>query len=82
MSTINWHLPRALPTTEQQRRLPSACRRLSPTLLQLSTFNTPEGVQGGEEALCAPGESGGAGLWVLEVLGTDFTISILASPHT
>ena len=24
MSTTNWHLPRALPTTEQQRHLPSA----------------------------------------------------------
>ena len=24
LSTINWHLPRALPTTEQQRHLPSA----------------------------------------------------------
>ena len=24
VSTTNWHLPRALPTTEQQRHLPSA----------------------------------------------------------
>ena len=26
VSTTNWHLPRALPTTEQQRYLPSASR--------------------------------------------------------
>ena len=30
MSTTNWHLPRALPTTEQQRHLPSASMEIEP----------------------------------------------------
>ena len=30
VSTTNWHLPRALPTTEQQRRLPSASTEIEP----------------------------------------------------
>ena len=30
VSTTNWHLPRALPTTEQQRHLPSASRETEP----------------------------------------------------
>ena len=30
MSTTNWHLPRALPTIEQQRRLPSASTEVEP----------------------------------------------------
>ena len=30
MSTTNWHLPRALPTTEQQRHLPSASMETKP----------------------------------------------------
>ena len=30
MSTINWHLPRALLTTEQQRHLPPAYREIEP----------------------------------------------------
>lgn len=72
VSTINWHLPRALPTTEQQRRLPSACRRLSPTLLQLSTFNTPWGSSGWREALCAPGNLVGQVFRLLEVFRNRF----------
>ena len=30
LSTTNWHLPRALPVTEQQRRLPSASVEIEP----------------------------------------------------
>jgi len=30
MSTTNWHLPRALPTVEQQRHLPSASTEIEP----------------------------------------------------
>ena len=30
MSTTNWHLPRALPTAEQQRHLPSASTETEP----------------------------------------------------
>ena len=28
MSTTNWHLPRALPTTEQQKHLPSSSKEI------------------------------------------------------
>ena len=30
MSTTNWHLPRALPTVEQQRHLPSTSTEIEP----------------------------------------------------
>ena len=30
VSTTNWHLPRALPVTEQQRHLPSASMETEP----------------------------------------------------
>ena len=30
MSATNWHLPRALPMTEEQRRLPSASTEIEP----------------------------------------------------
>ena len=30
VSTTNWHLPRAMPTTEPQRRLPSASTETEP----------------------------------------------------
>ena len=30
LSTTNWHLPRALPTTKQQRHLPSASLETEP----------------------------------------------------
>ena len=30
LSTTNWHLPRASPTTEQQRHLPSASMEIEP----------------------------------------------------
>ena len=30
VSTTNWHLPRALPVTEQQRRLPPASTEIEP----------------------------------------------------
>ena len=30
MPTTNWHLPRALPATEQQRPLPSASTEIEP----------------------------------------------------
>ena len=62
VSTTNWHLPRTLPTTEKQTRLPSASTETEPhaaiaaDLLQpLSEFR----VGGG--CLCSR-DSGGTGL--------------------
>ena len=54
LSTTNWHLPRALPTTEQQRHLPAASMEREPHA-ELLTFSNPCGGSGKSEALCAPG---------------------------
>ena len=48
MSTTNWHLPRALPTTEQQGHLPSASAEIEPCTAAAAGLKHPEGVQGGE----------------------------------
>ena len=55
VSTTNWHLPRALPISEQQRHFPSASMETEPHVLQLLTFNNPQGSSGWIEALCGPG---------------------------
>ena len=75
MSARNWHLPRVLPTTEQQRHLPSASTGdWAPCCYSCWPSTSPEGVQGG--TLCSR-DSGGTGLQIR----TDFMISILASPQ-
>ena len=48
LSTTNWHLPRALPMTEQQRRLPSA---------SMETEDLPGGSEGKASA-CSAGDLG------------------------
>ena len=72
VSTTNWHGPRALPTTEQQRHL-----EIEPHAALAVDLQQPREVRH----------------WVLQgiwwdrsldswmFLGTDFMISILASPH-
>ena len=62
--TTNWHMPRALPTTEQQDICHLHLWKLNPVLLQLLTFNTPGGGQGGVRHLCSR-ESGGTGLYIV-----------------
>ena len=48
VSTTNWHLPRAWPTTEQQRHLPSASMETEPSAaIAVDLPTIPEGVQGG-----------------------------------
>ena len=82
MSTTNWHLPRALPMTEQQRHLPSASTESEP--------HDPIAValqQLWSEAHHAPGH---LVRWFFRqldffffffmFLGTDFMVSIIASP--
>ena len=62
MSTTNWHLPRALPRTEQQRHLPSASMEIEPHAATSVDFQQPLRefrVEGG--TLCSR-ESGGTGL--------------------
>ena len=76
MPTTNWHLPTALPTTEQQRHLPAA-----PCAAAAVDLPPHEGVQGGVR------HSGLQGTWWDKYLdrrifsGTDFMIPIIASPH-
>ena len=80
MSTTNWHLPRALPMTEQQRHLPSASMEIEPHAAITVDLNTPGWSSWWSEASCAPGNLVGQVFrWMF--LGTDFIISILASPH-
>ena len=80
VSTTNWHLPRAMPTTEPQRRLPSASTETEPhaaiadDLQQpLREFRVERGMLQGiwwDSSLDS---------WMF--LGTFFMISILASPR-
>ena len=79
LSTINWHLPRALPTTEQQRHLSTASTETEPHVAVAVDLQQPlrefRGVR----------HSGLQGIWwTLDswmFLGTDFMISVLASAH-
>ena len=75
LSTTNWHLPRALPTTEQQRHLPSASMETEPHAAIAVAFNNPREFREEGGTLCSR-ES--LDSWMC--LGTDFMISILASP--
>ena len=50
-------------------------------LLQLWTFNNPEGVQGGVRHSVLQGIWWDKSIDTWMFLGTDFVISILASPH-
>ena len=62
MSTTNWHLRRALPTTEQQRHLPSASMEIEPHAAMAVDLPYPLRefrVEGG--TLCSR-ESGGTAL--------------------
>ena len=81
LSTTNWHLPRALPRTEQQRCLPSASWAWTPCCYGCWPSTTPEGVQGGVRHSVLQRISWDRSLDSLMLLGTDFLISILASPH-
>ena len=75
----NWHLPKALPTSEQQSHWLSSSMEI--VLLQLLTFNTSWGVQGGVRHSVLQGIWWDRSLDSWMVLGTYFIISILASPH-
>ena len=78
--TTNWHLPRALPRTEQQRHLPSASREIEPPAAVAADFQQSLREFRWSKALCAPGNLVGQDFRQM-FLGTDFTILILASPH-
>ena len=81
MSTTNWHLPRASSKTEQRRHLPSASGAWTPCCCSCWPSATPEGVQGGERHSVLQGIWWNRYLNSWMFLGTDFMISILASPH-
>ena len=72
VSTTNWHLPRALPMTEQQGHCHLPLRRLNLMLPELLTFNNPWGSLGWSEALCAPGNLVGHVLRWLDVFRNRF----------
>ena len=46
LSTTNWHLPRALPTTEQQRHLPAASTETEPHAAIAVDLQQPRGMSG------------------------------------
>ena len=75
VSTANWHLPRALPMTEQEH-LTTASAEIEPCAA-IAT----EGVQGEVRHCVLPGIWGdrSSGSWVF--LGIDFMISVLVSPY-
>ena len=82
LSTTNWHLPRALPTREQQRHLPSASTEIEPHAARaVDLYSTsPEGVQSGVRHSVLQGISWDRSLDSWMFLGTDFMISVGASP--
>ena len=79
MSTTNWHLPRAVPMTEQQSHLPSASRDWTPCCYSCWPSTPTEGVQGGVRHSELQGIWGDRTLDSWMFLGTDFMISILTS---
>ena len=81
LSTTNWHLPRALPMTEQQRHCHLPLQRVNPMRYSCWPSTTPEGVQGGVRRSVLQGIWWDRPLDSWRFLGTDFMISILASPH-
>ena len=83
MSTTNWHLPRALPMTEQQRHLPSTSMEIEPraAIYSCCLSTIPEGVQGEVRQSVLQGFWWDRNLDSWMFSGTDFIISILASLH-
>ena len=83
LSATNWRLPRALPTTEQQRHLSSASVETEAhAAIAAKPSPTPEGVQGGVRRCVLQGIWWDWSLDSWMFLGTDLMISILASPHS
>ena len=62
LSTTNWHLPRALPTTEQQRHLPSASMETEPHAAIAVDLQQPLREFKVEPGTLCSRESGGTGL--------------------
>ena len=81
VSIANWHLPRALPTTQQQRRLPSAPTEIEPHAASWRPLTLPEGAQGRVRHSVLQGIWWDRSLDSWMFLGTDFMISVLASLH-
>ena len=54
VSTTNWHLPRALPMTEEQRHLPHASTEIESHAAIAIDLQQSWGSSGWSEALCAP----------------------------
>ena len=67
--------------TEQQRPLPSASLETEPRAAIAVDRQQPRGSSGWSEMLWAPGNLVGQVVDSWMSLGTDFMISILASPH-
>ena len=83
MATVNtnWHLPRALPATEQQRLLPSASTEIDPHASIAADLHQPLREFRVEQDTLFQGIWWDRSLDSWLFLGTDFMISILASPH-
>ena len=62
VSTTNWHLPRALPVTEQQRHLPSASMETEPHAAIAVDLQQPLREFKVERGTLCSRESGGTGL--------------------
>ena len=62
LSTTNWHLPRALPVSEQQGHQPSASAEIEPRASAAVDLQRPMKEFRGSEALLCSRESGGTGL--------------------
>ena len=81
LSTANWHLPRALPTTLARAFAICLYRDWTPCCFSCWPSTTPEGVQGGVRHSVLQRIWWDRSLDSWMYLGTDFIISILASPH-
>ena len=81
LSTANWHLPRALPTTLARAFAICLYRDWTPCCFSCWPSTTPEGVQGRVRHSVFQGIWWDRSLDGWMFLGTDFLISILASPH-
>ena len=69
LSTTNWHLPRALPMTEQQRHLPPASVETEPhAALAVDLQHPLREFRVESDTLCSR-ESGGTGLQIVGCLG-------------
>ena len=82
LSARNWHLPRALPRTEQQRCLPSASAETEPHAAIAVGLQQPLKefrVESKSETLCAPGKLAGQ-VFRYVFLGR-FYMPICVSPH-